>query len=42
MNRLTCKTYKLMNRPNRIQHPVLKIVNNALIDLPSSSNIRTW
>ena len=34
-------TYKLMNRPIRIQHPLLKIVNNALIDLPSPSNIRT-
>jgi hypothetical protein len=32
---------KLMNRPIRVQHPLLKIVNNALIDLPSPSNIRT-
>ena len=32
---------ELMNRPIRIQHPLLKIVNNALIDLPSPSNIRT-
>jgi len=31
-----------MNKPIRIQHPLLNIVNNALIDLPSPSNIRTW
>ena len=30
-----------MNRP-RVQHPLLNIVNNALIDLPSPYNIKTW
>nr|YP_009250309.1 cytochrome b [Panchlora nivea]AMW91064.1 cytochrome b [Panchlora nivea] len=31
-----------MNKPIRVQHPLLKIVNNALVDLPSPSNISTW
>nr|YP_010946503.1 cytochrome b [Diploptera punctata]WGO57221.1 cytochrome b [Diploptera punctata] len=31
-----------MNKPLRINHPLLKIVNNALIDLPSPSNISSW
>nr|YP_010946854.1 cytochrome b [Rhabdoblatta nigrovittata]WGO57611.1 cytochrome b [Rhabdoblatta nigrovittata] len=31
-----------MNKPMRIQHPLLKIINNALIDLPSPSNISSW
>lgn len=31
-----------MNKPIRIKHPLFKIANNALIDLPTPSNIRTW
>ena len=31
-----------MNKPLRISHPLFKIVNNALIDLPTPSNIRRW
>lgn len=31
-----------MNKPLRINHPLFKIANNALIDLPSPSNIRRW
>nr|WGO58040.1 cytochrome b [Rhabdoblatta ecarinata] len=31
-----------MNKPMRIQHPLFKIINNALIDLPSPSNISSW
>nr|YP_010506509.1 cytochrome b [Volucella nigricans]QGW56745.1 cytochrome b [Volucella nigricans]UXF58227.1 cytochrome b [Volucella nigricans] len=31
-----------MNKPMRINHPVLKIANNALVDLPSPINISTW
>nr|AVN67622.1 cytochrome b [Blattella asahinai] len=31
-----------MNKPLRVSHPLLKIANNALIDLPSPSNISTW
>nr|YP_009918998.1 cytochrome b [Orthonevra geniculata]QMP96578.1 cytochrome b [Orthonevra geniculata] len=31
-----------MNKPMRINHPILKIMNNALIDLPSPINISTW
>nr|YP_010564739.1 cytochrome b [Volucella rufimargina]UZA61142.1 cytochrome b [Volucella rufimargina] len=31
-----------MNKPMRINHPVLKITNNALVDLPSPINISTW
>nr|WGO57507.1 cytochrome b [Perisphaerus sp. 2 ZQW-2023b] len=31
-----------MNKPIRINNPVLNIMNNALIDLPSPSNINTW
>lgn len=31
-----------MNKPLRVRHPLLKIANNALIDLPSPSNISTW
>lgn len=31
-----------MNKPLRVRHPLLKIANNALIDLPSPSNINTW
>nr|YP_010472656.1 cytochrome b [Galerita orientalis]UVH65779.1 cytochrome b [Galerita orientalis] len=31
-----------MNKPLRINHPLFKIVNNALIDLPSPSNISLW
>nr|WGO58027.1 cytochrome b [Rhabdoblattella disparis] len=31
-----------MNKPMRIEHPLFKIINNALIDLPSPSNISSW
>lgn len=31
-----------MNKPIRITHPLFKIINNALIDLPSPSNISLW
>nr|YP_010946347.1 cytochrome b [Anaplectoidea varia]WGO57065.1 cytochrome b [Anaplectoidea varia] len=31
-----------MNKPLRTSHPLIKIVNNALIDLPSPSNINAW
>nr|YP_009229037.1 cytochrome b [Opisthoplatia orientalis]ALS20327.1 cytochrome b [Opisthoplatia orientalis] len=31
-----------MNKPLRISHPLFKIINNALIDLPSPSNISSW
>lgn len=31
-----------MNKPLRISHPLLNIINNALIDLPSPSNISLW
>jgi len=31
-----------MNKPIRTTHPLLKIFNNSLIDLPSPSNISSW
>nr|QTC08212.1 cytochrome b [Parachauliodes yanbaru] len=31
-----------MNKPMRLTHPIFKIVNNSLIDLPTPSNISTW
>lgn len=31
-----------MNQPLRIKHPLFKIANNALIDLPAPSNISLW
>lgn len=31
-----------MNKPLRIHHPLLKIINNALVDLPAPNNISTW
>nr|YP_010946802.1 cytochrome b [Pseudoglomeris angustifolia]WGO57559.1 cytochrome b [Pseudoglomeris angustifolia] len=31
-----------MNKPIRIKNPTLNIINNALIDLPSPSNINSW
>uniref|UniRef100_A0AAU7B9X9 Cytochrome b n=1 Tax=Pachyrhamma longipes TaxID=3073453 RepID=A0AAU7B9X9_9ORTH len=31
-----------MNKPMRTSHPLLKIANNALIDLPTPSNISSW
>nr|QRW36356.1 cytochrome b [Hydroporus sp. IBE<ESP> AN585] len=31
-----------MNKPFRLNHPLLKIMNSALIDLPSPSNISLW
>nr|QWX94798.1 cytochrome b [Plaxiscelis limbata] len=32
----------MMNKPLRKTHPLLKIINNSLIDLPSPSNISLW
>lgn len=31
-----------MNKPIRSSHPLFKIANNALVDLPTPSNISTW
>lgn len=31
-----------MNKPLRINHPLLKIINNALVDLPAPNNITSW
>lgn len=31
-----------MNKPIRISHPLFKIINNALVDLPAPINISTW
>nr|UFZ13435.1 cytochrome b [Protochauliodes humeralis] len=31
-----------MNKPLRSSHPLFKIINNSLIDLPTPSNISTW
>nr|YP_009660962.1 cytochrome b [Eristalinus vicarians]QVL28720.1 cytochrome b [Eristalinus sp.]WBK26902.1 cytochrome b [Eristalinus cf. tabanoides/megacephalus]WJW73851.1 cytochrome b [Syrphidae sp. 335 TLW-2023a]QCT09726.1 cytochrome b [Eristalinus vicarians]WJW73864.1 cytochrome b [Syrphidae sp. 335 TLW-2023a] len=31
-----------MNKPMRTSHPIFKIMNNALVDLPSPSNISIW
>uniref|UniRef100_A0AAU7BAI2 Cytochrome b n=1 Tax=Neonetus sp. TaxID=3143695 RepID=A0AAU7BAI2_9ORTH len=31
-----------MNKPMRTSHPLFKIANNALIDLPTPSNISSW
>lgn len=31
-----------MNKPLRTSHPLIKIINNSLIDLPTPSNISTW
>nr|YP_009526742.1 cytochrome b [Ornebius kanetataki]AXY63961.1 cytochrome b [Ornebius kanetataki] len=31
-----------MNKPLRYNHPLFKIFNNALIDLPAPSNISSW
>nr|QTF74331.1 cytochrome b [Sphecapatoclea sp.] len=31
-----------MNKPLRTKHPIFKIMNNALIDLPAPSNISSW
>lgn len=31
-----------MNKPLRTKHPILRIANNALIDLPAPINISTW
>nr|WAB46325.1 cytochrome b [Einfeldia sp.] len=31
-----------MNKPIRKEHPLLKIMNNALVDLPAPSNISSW
>nr|QZH79000.1 cytochrome b [Euconocephalus pallidus] len=31
-----------MNKPMRTSHPLFKIANNALVDLPAPSNISAW
>nr|AMN09014.1 cytochrome b [Cylindrotoma sp. ZK-2016] len=31
-----------MNKPMRLSHPLFKIANNALVDLPAPSNISSW
>nr|WNH42165.1 cytochrome b [Neoperla tangana] len=31
-----------MNKPARLKHPLLKIANNALVDLPAPINISAW
>ena len=31
-----------MNKPLRIEHPLFKIINNALVDLPAPINISSW
>uniref|UniRef100_A0AAU7BAA2 Cytochrome b n=1 Tax=Notoplectron brewsterense TaxID=3073454 RepID=A0AAU7BAA2_9ORTH len=31
-----------MNKPMRTHHPLFKIANNALVDLPTPSNISSW
>ena len=31
-----------MNKPIRLTHPLIKIANNALVDLPAPINISTW
>nr|YP_009236447.1 cytochrome b [Muscina levida]AMH85745.1 cytochrome b [Muscina levida] len=31
-----------MNKPLRVKHPILNIANNALMDLPTPSNISSW
>nr|YP_010388315.1 cytochrome b [Blaesoxipha lapidosa]UPO69344.1 cytochrome b [Blaesoxipha lapidosa] len=31
-----------MNKPLRIKHPIFKIANSALVDLPAPSNISAW
>nr|YP_010040156.1 cytochrome b [Ptychoptera qinggouensis]QOZ38533.1 cytochrome b [Ptychoptera qinggouensis] len=31
-----------MNKPLRLEHPLFKIANNALVDLPAPSNISSW
>nr|YP_004021534.1 cytochrome b [Megacrania alpheus adan]BAJ24593.1 cytochrome b [Megacrania alpheus adan] len=31
-----------MNKPMRTHHPLMKILNNSLIDLPTPINISTW
>ena len=31
-----------MNKPLRLEHPLFKIANNALVDLPAPSNISRW
>lgn len=31
-----------MNKPLRTRHPLFKIANSALVDLPAPSNISTW
>nr|YP_007627029.1 cytochrome b [Lentula callani]AGC22320.1 cytochrome b [Lentula callani] len=32
----------LMNKSFRLKHPLIKIINNSLIDLPAPSNISLW
>nr|QWX94874.1 cytochrome b [Laminiceps obscurior] len=32
----------MMNKPLRKSHPMIKIINNSIVDLPSPSNISLW
>nr|YP_010947010.1 cytochrome b [Margattea limbata]WGO57767.1 cytochrome b [Margattea limbata] len=31
-----------MNKPQRKMHPIIKIINNSIIDLPTPTNINSW
>nr|QOL00723.1 cytochrome b [Oxya adentata] len=31
-----------MNKPLRLKHPLIKIINNSLVDLPAPTNISFW
>jgi len=35
-------THKIVNKPTRNKHPLFKITNDALADLPTPSTIRGW
>jgi hypothetical protein len=38
----TSTTHKLINKPKRHKHPLFKIVNDALVDLPAPPTITGW
>ena len=38
----TITTHKIMNKPTRNKHPLFKIANDALVDLPTPSTVRGW
>ena len=35
----TFTTHKIVNKPKRNRHPLFKITNNALVDLPKTSTL---